>query len=253
MFRLTVIRVNASGGNETRTYSRLNRRETHGARARLEAPSDENGEVTNNRKLRSDTQRTRDRMLDVMGRLLEEKGLDFSLPDLARESGVATATVYRHFDDLADLRQEFYDRFVSVIVRGLTELPGRYHGHALLHATCQTWVDLVLPYARAATLIRSAEGYLERARAGDSFVSLLHRDVLVPILDQLIESSVLPDQDRDRAALIWITLFDERVLIDLSTSFGWDATHVAASLETALLGALRATVAAELEEPAPTG
>lgn len=223
----------------------------HAKRVPSTPSSDENGGVTT-KKLRSDTQRTRDRMLDVMGRLLEEKGLDFSFPELARESGVATATVYRHFDDLADLRQEFYNRFVGTIIRGLSDLPGQLHGRELLHATCETWVGIVLPYARAATLIRSAEGYLERVNAGDSFVLHLHRDVLIPILDQLVGSGVIPDQDRDRAALIWITLFDERVLVDLATSFGWDAPEVAASLETALLGALRATVAADLRESATT-
>jgi len=190
------------------------------------------------KKLRSDTQRTRDRILNAMAHLLEEKGLDFSLPDLARETGVAVATVYRHFDDLGDLRQEFYNRFVSMIIGALAELPEHHEGQALLDATCVTWVERVLPYMRAAALIRSAEGYLERAQAGDSFVSSLHDGVILPILDKLIIAGVIPEQNRDRAALIWITLFDERVLIDLTSTFGWDAARVAASLQAALVGAL---------------
>lgn len=190
------------------------------------------------RPLRADTRRTRERLLDVMGKLLEEKGLDFSLPDLARESGVATATVYRHFDDLGELRQEFYNRFVGQLVTRMHGLAGQYAGEELLHQMCQAWVASALPFARAATFIRSAEGYLERVRSGDPFVHHLHTEVLVPVIDRLIADGVLPDQNRDYAALVWITLFDERVLIDLAEALDWDVDRIADRLRTTLVGAL---------------
>ncbi len=191
------------------------------------------------RKLRSDTQRTRDRLLDAMASLLRERGLDFSLPDLAREAGVAVATVYRHFGDLGDLRQEFYSRFVDSLLGDLAALLGQFRGHELFRAACETWVRTSLPVARACTFIRSAEGYLERVRSRDPFVAALHEEVLVPILDQLIEDGVVPDQDRAYAALSWITLFDERVIIDLTIAFGWDEARVAAALGDSLLAVLR--------------
>ena len=193
------------------------------------------------RKLRADTQRTRDRLLDTMGRLLEENGLDFSLPDLARESGVATATVYRHFSDLGDLRQEFYNRFVTSLVQELAALSAHCSGRELLRATCRTWVSSTLPWARAATLIRSAEGYLERVRNADPFVIHLHQGVLLPLLDQLVEQGVVPDLDRGYAALVWVSLFDERVFIDLTVTFGWSPEQIGDMLESTLLGALRTT------------
>lgn len=203
------------------------------------------------RRLRADTRRTRERLLDVMGSLLEEKGLDFSLPDLARESGVAIATVYRHFDDLSDLRQEFYNRFVGQLLTRMQGLADQYTGEELLRRMCHDWVANALPSARAATFIRSAEGYLERVRAGDPFVLHLHAQVLIPVIDQLISDGVLPDQSRDYAALIWITLFDERVLVDLAGVLDWDVDRIATRLRTTLLGALRASNQSRNDETPP--
>jgi AcrR family transcriptional regulator len=173
-----------------------------------------------------------------MGRLLSERGHDFTLPDLARESGFSTATVYRHFADLTDLRQEFYDRHLDALLSDLAALSGRHRGDELLRATCDAWIRRALPAARAAALIRSADGYLERVRAGDPFVRRLHHEILVPILEQLIEDSVLPDQDREYAALIWITLFDERVLLDLGVALGWESVRISDTLRGTLVSAL---------------
>jgi len=191
------------------------------------------------KKLRSDTQRTRDRMLDAMEVLLEEHGLDFSLPDLARVAGVATATVYRHFDDLADLRAAFYQRVVATLVAEFESLTRRYRGLALFEQICFSWVDLSRSWAKAATFIRSAEGYLERVREGEPVVMALHERALGVAIDQLIEDGVIPDQDRDYAILLWVTIFDERVVVDLTSTLAWDLDRVAAVLQASLLAALR--------------
>lgn len=197
------------------------------------------------KKLRSDTQRTRDRMLDAMEVLLEEHGLDFSLPDLAREAGVATATVYRHFDDLADLRAAFYERVVATLVAEFESLALRYRGLALFEQICFAWVDLSRSWAKAATFIRSAEGYLERVRAGDPLVVALHERALGVAIDQLIEDGAIPRQDRDYAILLWITIFDERVVVDLTSTLAWSIERVAAVLQASLLAALRSPSPAE--------
>jgi AcrR family transcriptional regulator len=75
--------------------------------------------MENKTRLRRDTARTRDRLLDAAGELLAEHGTGFSLPDLARASGVGTATVYRHFDDVRDVHREFYYRLVAQLVAEL--------------------------------------------------------------------------------------------------------------------------------------
>lgn len=191
------------------------------------------------KKLRADTQRTRNKLLDVLGRLLEVQGLDVSLPDLAKEAGVATATVYRHFDDVHELREEFYRRFVELLVAEVTALSGEYQGRELFDRTCERWVAYASTWARAATFIRSAEGYLERVHGGDVFVGQLD-GVLRPIIAQLVDEAVIPHQDLDYAVLVWVTLFDERVLVDLESALGWPVERVSGTLAATVLAALGA-------------
>lgn len=189
------------------------------------------------KKLRADTLRTREHLLDVLGRLLEERGLDISLPDLAKEAGVATATVYRHFDDVHELREEFYLRTVTNLVTEFRETLETARGREAFERICSAWVRSSSEWARAATFIRSAEGYLERVRRGDAVASQLHR-LLVVDIEQLIEDGELPEQNSDYAVLMWVTLFDERVFVDLATSLGWDEETIARHLSTTLIKAL---------------
>jgi AcrR family transcriptional regulator len=189
------------------------------------------------KKLRADTLRTRRHLLDVMGRLLEERGLDISLPDLAKEAGVATATVYRHFDDMHELREEFYRSTVYDLISQIEEVLETSRGRAAFDRICSVWVATAANWARAATFIRSAEGYLERVRRGDDFVTRLHR-LLTTVIGQLIEDGDLPARDIEYAALMWITLFDERVLVDLEASLGWTWERISRHLSATLLAAL---------------
>jgi hypothetical protein len=91
--------------------------------------------------------------------------------------------------------------------------------------------------ARAATFIRSAEGYLKRVRRNDDFVTRLHC-LLTTVIDQLIQDSELPAQDVEYAALMWITLFGERVFVDLNTSLDWPWERIGQHLSATLLNAL---------------
>lgn len=202
----------------------------------------EDGPVTE-RRPRADRLRTRAHLLDVMGRMLEAQGPDFSLPDLARESGVAIATVYRHFADLGDLREEFYNRYVGGLVDDLAQLVAQYRGRQLVHEICRAWVESAMRWARAATFIRSPDGYLERLHADDVFIRRLHGDVLEPAVRGLIDDGEIREQDVEYAALLWITLFDERVLIDLTQALGWSVSRASGALEASLMGALSATPA----------
>lgn len=192
------------------------------------------------RKLRKDTQRTRNRILDALGDLIRREGVDFSLPDLARESGVATATVYRHFDDARELRDEYYLRSVNQLMVQLEGAGADLYGLDLYVEVCRRWVDAVAPWARTGTLIRSSEGFLERARAGNDLILRL-RGLLGRVLDQLAADGVIPEQNHEYATLLWITLFDERVIVDLTAVLEWDLDEVSARLGRSLLGALSAS------------
>ncbi len=211
-----------------RTYSRVNTPDTR------DAPK---SPATPPKKLRADTRRTREHLLDVLGRLLEEQGLDVSLPDLARESGVATATVYRHFDDVHELREEFDRRIVETLGVQFDELLDSYRGRELFDRVCAAWVERASAWARAATFIRSAEGFIERVKSGNDLVVRLDR-ALGEVVRQLIEGGVIPAQDVRYAVLVWITLFDERVLVDLDAGLGWSRPRIVKHLSATVLAAL---------------
>jgi AcrR family transcriptional regulator len=192
--------------------------------------------MENRMRLRRDTARTRDRLLDAAGELLAERGVGFSLPDLARASGVATATVYRHFDDVGEVHREFYYRLIEELVAELTAIPSR--GNARFERIGARWVDLAIHWGRAATRIRSSEGFLERVAAGDPPTSALYR-ALAPVVGELVEDKAIPEQDLDYAVLLWITVFDERVIVDLA-GLGWPPRRISRTLSASLLSAWQA-------------
>ncbi|MFC5502607.1 TetR/AcrR family transcriptional regulator [Lysinimonas soli] len=174
-----------------------------------------------------------------MGDLLERQGLDFTLPDLARESGVATATVYRHFDDMHELRAEFYNQIVDDLLDAFRETSRGFRGIELFRRIGEAWLSTSRRWVKAATFIRSAEGFLQRVNAGDPLSAGLH-EVLAPVIQDLIDDGVIPPQDLRYAVLIWTTLFDERIIVDLRTTLEWSEETVAGQLGETVLAALRA-------------
>lgn len=193
--------------------------------------------MKNGVRLRRDTARTRDRLLDAAGELLAERGPGFSLPDLARASGVATATVYRHFGDVRDVHQEFYYRLIHGLVAELAAIPpGR--STARFERIGERWVDVAIDWGRAATRIRSSEGFLERVTAGDPPTTLLYT-TLAPMVGELVEDEVIPEQDLDYAVLLWITMFDERVIVDLA-ALKWPPRRISRTISASLLAAWQA-------------
>lgn len=52
---------------------------------------------------RSDKQRNRQRIVEAATSLIEERGIDVPLEEIARRAGVGSATMHRHFDNRSDL------------------------------------------------------------------------------------------------------------------------------------------------------
>lgn len=184
--------------------------------------------------------RTRDALLDAMGRLLETKGLEFSLPALAAESGVATATVYRHFDNHVELRAEFYNRIFDQKIAEIAAIDPGLEPIDHLWQLCRAWVELDDNSARAAAYTRSAEGYLERLSRGEPLSVALY-ETLAPVFQRMVESGVLPTVDLKFATFVWVAIFDERNLVDLRLGLGLSNDEVTDRLCTTLLRSLSAT------------
>lgn len=187
--------------------------------------------------LRSDARRTRDRLLDAAVALLEAGGAHFTLPDVARQAGVGTATVYRHFPDVAELLTAVEVRSISALTAAIGDLAPDTDPLRKFEAICERWIDRSIRDSAALRFLRSPEGVLERAGRGDPVVTGLLRS-LERAIDDLITAELVPAQDVTAGALLWITLFDERIVIDLGRSAGWTTRHITAYLGRAVLGAL---------------
>jgi len=187
--------------------------------------------------LRSDAQRTRDRLLDAAADLLESDGAHFTLPELARQAGVGTATAYRHFTDVAELLVAVEVRSITALTAAVEAVDPTQGALRRFEAICAMWVGRSTRESAAVRFLRSPEGVLQRAHRGDPSITGLF-DALTVAVAALIAESVVPEQDRVAAVLVWITLFDERIVIDLGRTHGWTAHRIADYLGRAVLGAL---------------
>jgi AcrR family transcriptional regulator len=187
--------------------------------------------------LRRDTQETRDRLLDAVRDLLVESGPTFGLPELARRGGVATATAYRHFETVHDAYREFYLRLTDQLVERVASVPVFKPGRRRFDLVCERWIEEAASWGPAAVHIRSWQGFLDRVHGGDEPTTALY-SALEPIIVELIGEQLIPPQDTDYALLVWITLFDERVIVDLGQTKGWTNRHIAKSLAQSVLSAL---------------
>lgn len=188
-------------------------------------------------RLRADARRTRNRLLDVMEALLQTRGL-VTLPELAREAGVSVATVYRHFDDAQELRQEYTERIVTTLTTEFERLQREHTGLELFERICRAWVDLASQWARAASYMRDPQGFIERIQGGDPSARRLDA-ILRPIVQQFMAEDLIGERNVDYAVLLWVTLFDDRVITDLQSAMGWNSLSVSRRLSGTYLAALR--------------
>src|SRR6187431_2469923 len=63
---------------------------------------------TKDRKLRTDAQRNRERILEVAKLAFSQFGASASLDEIAKEAGVGAGTLYRHFPAREDLLEAVY-------------------------------------------------------------------------------------------------------------------------------------------------
>ena len=73
--------------------------------------------ATEERPLRADAERNRQRLLDAADELFAEKGLGVGLDEIARHAGVGVATAYRRFPDKDQLIEALFEERVSRIAK----------------------------------------------------------------------------------------------------------------------------------------
>lgn len=187
------------------------------------------------RPRRGDARLRRAALLAAVGELLAERGPGFSLAEAAELAGISTATAYRNFSDTASAVDAFYGESTGELMEAFDRLPAGADAVADIRAVCREWVARASRWGAAAVHLRSPRGVL--ARRGDPIVGELYQR-----LDRLVEAAIAggaaPAQDVRFAVLMWVTIFDERVVLDLTGTLGWTDDAAAEHLTSAFLRVL---------------
>ncbi|MBF6170472.1 TetR family transcriptional regulator [Nocardia blacklockiae] len=186
---------------------------------------------------RSDAQRSRLLLIDAVQNLLRSGRVGFSIPELAAAAGVGVATAYRHFPTPHDAMQAFHHRAIEQLIAALAAVDPGLEPVRRFHRCCATWVEQATQWGPAVRYVRSSKGFVERLADGDDSITALY-DHLADVLDALARAGNTTEHDLTYAVLLWITIFDERVVYDLTEHRHWSAAEVTDHLTRAVAGAL---------------
>jgi AcrR family transcriptional regulator len=195
---------------------------------------------------RSDAQRSRLLLVDAVRSLLRDGRVGFSVPELAAAAGVGVATAYRHFPTPQDAMHALHRRAIEQLLEAFTAAVAA-HGDRepdpveRFHRFCATWVEQSMQWGPAVRYIRSSAGFIERLNDGDEAITAMHA-MLADVLSALAREGRTSELDLTYAVLLWITIFDERVVYDLAEHRGWQPAEITAHLTRAVAGALGITV-----------
>lgn len=145
------------------------------------------------RPLRADAQRNRQRLLEVALRAFSEGGADVSLDAIAREAGVGSGTLYRHFPTREALVEAVYQKELTQ----LCESAGELLGTATPQEALRRWMGGFLHYARTKLGLADALGVLIASGANPYEHS---RARILAALTELLEAAIAEGVVRDDLA-----------------------------------------------------
>lgn len=186
---------------------------------------------------RGDARLRRAALLAAVGELLAERGTAFSLADAAGLAGLSTATAYRNFADTPSAVDAFWAELTAELLDAFDRLPAAADPVDDIRAVCHEWVAQASRWGAAAVHVRSPRGVLARRGAEDPFVGGLY-ERLARRVEAAVAAGRVPEQDVRFAVLMWITVFDERAVVDLTRTLGWSTDRTAGHLTAALLRVL---------------
>jgi AcrR family transcriptional regulator len=186
---------------------------------------------------RRDSRATRSRLIRAVGTLLAERGATFGIPELASTAGTSLATAYRYFPSVPEALRAYEMQIIDDLTAALP--PREHHGSLeYFEAVCARWADQALSWGPAYVYARSPQGILERLNAEDAMIVRLC-NLLRPALEALAASGHIADINMDFGLLVWLTVFDERALLDMRDGLGLRSGQLAEVASQAVLDALR--------------
>jgi AcrR family transcriptional regulator len=158
------------------------------ARDGVVAPSPAGGPADGDRRLRSDAERNRRRILRAATEVFTERGLDASLDDVARHAGVGVGTVYRRFPDKETLVQELFTDRVDALVADTEKAC----------AAADPWTGLTWYLGHVAETFSADLGFRQLMMFGTygAVSSRYARDRMRPVVTRLVERAQAAGQVR---------------------------------------------------------
>ncbi|RUT97121.1 TetR/AcrR family transcriptional regulator, partial [Mesorhizobium sp. M7A.T.Ca.TU.009.01.3.2] len=118
------------------------------------AIAEQKAEAVEAKPLRADARRNRDRLVEVAVSVFAERGIDGSLEEIARRSGVGIGTLYRHFPTREHLVEVVYRREVEALCAAAGELAQKHPSDVALEQWMQRFVDYIATKRGLATSLR---------------------------------------------------------------------------------------------------
>jgi AcrR family transcriptional regulator len=125
------------------------------ARCRGKAIQGKTVTSTDERRLRADAQRNRDRLLEVAVRAFSQDGPDVTLDAIAREAGVGIGTLYRHFPTREALVEAAYRSELARLCDGVPGLLAAMPADRALRAWMDQFVDYMTTKRGMADALRA--------------------------------------------------------------------------------------------------
>ncbi len=145
--------------------------------------------VPENKPLRADAKRNRDKLLAAAGELFAARGPEVSLEAVARAAGTGIGTLYRHFPTRDDLIEAVYRSEVD----GLTAAADELLAECPPDVALERWMDRYLTYAARKRGLGEALKNIAASSAPDLFGGTKSRmlEALGRILAAGVEARVL--------------------------------------------------------------
>lgn len=177
---------------------------------------------------RSDTKRTRERLIDALNQWVADRGAPPErLADVAELAGVSTATAYRHFASVDDAIRAFVLQ-LPIRAAELFEQSRSGEGDAIEAFTAWNlaWVQACEEHGELAVHLRSPQGFLERRDGGEPVINFACAQI-EPLLDRL-------EGDTTMMLFMWNVTSDPREVLDLRR-LGWSTDRIATFVTRAVL------------------
>ena len=200
------------------------------------------------RRLRRDSIRNEQALIEAVGALLREDPDSATMPAVAERAGLSQATAYRYFTTLDQLHTRFMRSVVDQTLEKTRNLPGS--GVELFESILRHWLKVVTEYGPAMVLVRSREGFMTRLEAGETHAVTLDKIWGTAIRQLLVEHGI--DESKYPFALnLYNALMNSREVLDLRAVTGMSDDEIVSHYSRIYRASIQGLKDQDSGEPSP--